>query len=85
MNALYLVVLVGLGLCVFGLVVADLIDVLGKSKKQKDASEAKPKEGVPLSEECRKDWQAFMEKHGKELSTIYFPSFQENAEKLLKP
>lgn len=34
---LYLVVLVGLGLCVFGLVVADLIDVLGKSKKQKDS------------------------------------------------
>lgn len=50
----------------------------------REASEAKPKEGVPLSEECRKDWQALMEKHGKELSTIYFPSFQENAEKIVK-
>lgn len=50
----------------------------------REASEAKPKEGIPLSEECRKDWQALMEKHGKELSTIYFPSFQENAEKIVK-
>jgi hypothetical protein len=50
----------------------------------REASEAKPKEGVPLSEECRQDWKALMEKHGKELSTIYFPSFQENAEKIVK-
>jgi len=41
MNTLYLVVLVGLGLCVFGLVIADLIDVFGKSKKQKDSRPGK--------------------------------------------
>lgn len=48
-----------------------------------DASSARPKEGVPMSEECRKDWQALIDKHGKELSTIYYPSFQENAEKIV--
>lgn len=50
----------------------------------REASEAKPKEGIPMSEQCRKDWQALIEKHGKELSTIYYPSFQENAEKIVK-
>lgn len=50
----------------------------------RESSEAKPKEGVPLSEECLKDWQALIKKHGEELSTIYFPSFQENAEKIVK-
>lgn len=49
----------------------------------RESSEAKPKEGVPLSEECRKDWQALIEKHGKELNTLYYPSFQENAEKII--
>lgn len=48
-----------------------------------DASKAQPKEGVPMSEECRKDWQALIDKHGKELSTIHYPSFQENAEKIV--
>lgn len=48
-----------------------------------ESSEAKPKEGVPLSEQCRKDWQWLMGKHGEELSTIYYPSFQENAEKIV--
>ena len=50
----------------------------------REASEAKPKEGIPMSEQCRKDWQWFMSKHGKELSTIYYPSFYENAEKIVK-
>lgn len=50
----------------------------------REASEAKPKEGVPMSEQARKDWQWFIDKHGKEFSTIYFPSFQENAEKIVK-
>lgn len=48
-----------------------------------EASEAKPNEGVPLSEQCRKDWQWLIGKHGKELSVIYYPSFQENAEKIV--
>jgi len=50
----------------------------------REASEAKPKEGVPMSDEARKDWQCFIDKHGKEFNTIYFPSFQENAEKIVK-
>lgn len=49
-----------------------------------EASEAKPKEGVPMSEQALKDWQWFVNKHGKEFSTIHFPSFQENAEKIVK-
>jgi hypothetical protein len=54
-----------------------LVDIIRK------ASEAKPKEGVPISEEARKDWQWFISKHGKEFNTIYYPSFQENAEKIV--
>jgi hypothetical protein len=50
----------------------------------REASEAKPKEGVPMSEQARKDWQWFIDKHGKEFSTIYFPSFHENAEKIVE-
>lgn len=50
----------------------------------REASEAKPKEGVPMSEELRNDWKALVAKHGEELSTIYYPSFQENAEKIVK-
>ena len=50
----------------------------------REASEAKPKEGVPMSEQAFKDWQWFIDKHGKEFSTIHFPSFQENAEKIVE-
>lgn len=50
----------------------------------REASEAKPKEGVPMSEQARKDWELFIDKHGKEFNTIYFPSFQENAEKIVE-
>ena len=55
----------------------ELVDIILK------ASEAKPKEGVPMSEQARKDWEWFISKHGKEFSTIYYPSFQENAEKIV--
>ena len=55
----------------------ELVDIIRK------VSEAKPKEGVPISEEARKDWQWFISKHGKEFNTIYYPSFQENAEKIV--
>lgn len=54
-----------------------LVDIILK------ASQAKPKEGVPISEEARKDWEWFISKHGKEFNTIYYPSFQENAEKIV--
>jgi hypothetical protein len=49
----------------------------------REASEAKPKEGVAMSDEARKDWKDFTKKHGDEFSTIYYPSFQENAEKII--
>lgn len=56
----------------------EIIDII------REASEAKPKEGVPMSEQARKDWQWFIDKHGKEFNTIYYPSFQENAEKIVE-
>jgi hypothetical protein len=46
------------------------------------ASEARPKDAL-LSDEVRKDWEDLIAKHGNELSTIYYPSFQENAEKII--
>jgi len=55
-----------------------LIDIIRK------ASEARPKEGVPLSQEARDDWNAFVAKHGKEFNTMYYPSLQENAEKIVE-
>jgi hypothetical protein len=55
----------------------ELVDIIRK------ASEAKPKEGVPMSEQARKDWEWFISKHGEEFNTIYYPSFRENAEKIV--
>jgi hypothetical protein len=49
----------------------------------REATEAKPKEGIPLSEEARADWTAFIAKHGKEFSVIYYPSHQEVATKIM--
>jgi len=49
----------------------DKIDQLVKIIRE--AGEAKPKEGVPLSEQALKDW----------INTLYYPSFQENAEKIV--
>jgi hypothetical protein len=46
------------------------------------ASEARPSE-TRLSDEAKKDWEELIAKHGKEFSTIYYPSFQENAEKII--
>lgn len=48
------------------------------------ASEAKPKEGVALSKEAHSDWKAFIARHGDEFSTMHYPSFQENAEKIVE-
>jgi hypothetical protein len=49
----------------------------------REATEAKPKEGVPLSAEARADWNALVAKHGKEFSVIYYPSHQEVATKII--
>ena len=49
----------------------------------RDASEARPSKH-PISPEALADWQTFIAKHGKEFSTLEYPSFQENAEKILQ-
>jgi len=54
-----------------------LIDIIRK------ASEARPQKN-PLTPEALADWQAFIDKHGKEFTTLQYPSIQENAEKIIK-
>jgi len=50
----------------------------------RECTNARPKEGVPLSDQAIKDWQWFIDKHGKEFNTLYYPSFAEAAEKIVK-
>jgi hypothetical protein len=57
---------------------SDLIDII------RAASEAKPKEGVPLSDSAREDWTKFVAKHGDEFSVLYYPSFNDTAENIVK-
>ena len=65
------------------------IEAAAKDKEEdimeiiREASEAKPKEGVRLSEEARADWNALIDKHGKEFSVIYYPSHQDVATKIM--
>jgi len=47
------------------------------------ASEPKPQGGVKMSEQAAADWNAMVKNHGNEFSAIYYPSFQENAEKIV--
>lgn len=54
-----------------------LVDIIRK------ASEARPLT-TPLNEEQKKDWDKFVKKHGKEFNALYYPSFQENAEKIVE-
>jgi len=49
----------------------------------RDASEARPSQN-PISPEALADWQAFIDKHGKEFTTLQYPSIQENAEKIIE-
>ena len=46
------------------------------------AGEARPQK-AELSEEARKDWKAFIAKHGSEFNVLAYPSAQEHAEKIL--
>jgi hypothetical protein len=39
---------------------------------------------IPISPEALADWQAFIDRHGNEFSSLQFPSFQENAEKIIE-
>lgn len=49
----------------------------------RNASEAKPIK-IIISPELQKDWSHLIEKHGNELSSLQFPSFQQNAEDIIK-
>jgi hypothetical protein len=53
-----------------------LVDIIRK------ASEARPR-NIPLTPEQKKDWEKFIAKHGDAFNTLCYPSFQENAEKIL--
>lgn len=55
-----------------------IVDIIRK------AGEARPREGVPLSEQAKKDWEWFIQRNGKEFNTLYYPSIQENADNILK-
>lgn len=48
----------------------------------REASEAKPV-NQPLSEQALADWNWFMSRNGKEFNTLCYPSFHENAEKII--
>jgi len=54
-----------------------LVNIIGK------ASEARPSQN-PLTSEALADWQAFIAKHGKEFSSLQYPSIQENAQKIIE-
>lgn len=48
----------------------------------REVSEAKPV-NQPLSEQALADWNWFMSRNGKEFNTLCYPSFHENAEKII--
>jgi len=54
-----------------------LVDIIRK------AGEARPTK-IAISAEEKKDWDAFIKKHGESFNTLHYPSFQENAEKIVK-
>jgi hypothetical protein len=56
----------------------ELIDII------RAASQAKPKQGVALSEAAHAAWKELISKHGDEFSTMHYPSFHENAEKIIE-
>jgi hypothetical protein len=53
-----------------------LIDIIRK------ASEARPA-STELTPEQKKDWEKFIAKHGDSFNHLRYPSFQENAEKII--
>jgi len=54
-----------------------LVDIIRK------AGEARPNKTMLTAEE-KKDWDAFIKKHGESFNTLCYPSIQENAEKIVK-
>jgi len=65
------------------------LDAAAKDKEDelvkiiREASEAKPAK-IPISAEALADWQTFIAKHGDEFTSLQFPSFQENAERIIE-
>jgi hypothetical protein len=49
----------------------------------REASEARPSK-VQISSEALADWNIFIAKHGQEFSQLQYPSFHENAEKIIQ-
>lgn len=49
----------------------------------REATAARPSNSV-LTEEQEKDWKKFIKKHGESFNVLHYPSFQENAEKIVK-
>jgi len=49
----------------------------------REASEARPS-SRPITPEALKDWKKFVKKHGAEFSSLEFPSFAGNAEKIIE-
>lgn len=49
----------------------------------REASRARPNK-VPLNPDEKRDWEWFIKKHGESFSTLAYPSFQENAEKIVR-
>lgn len=47
------------------------------------ACEARPNQ-TELSPQEKKDWEAFMKKHGQSFNTLSYPSIQESVEKIVK-
>lgn len=54
-----------------------LVDIIRK------AGEARPNSTL-LTPSQKKDWDAFIAKHGESFNTLQYPSMQENAEKIVK-
>jgi hypothetical protein len=55
----------------------ELMDII------REASEARPAQN-PISPEALADWKAFIAKHGKEFSSLEYPSIQENAQRIIE-
>lgn len=55
----------------------ELMDII------REASEARPAQN-PISPEALADWKAFVEKHGKQFSSLEYPSIQENAQRIIE-
>ena len=49
----------------------------------REASEARPKEGVPLSTQAKSDWEWIVKRNPNDFNMLYYPSFHSCAEKIV--